>query len=54
MRLEDFYVNEREFYKREIEKAKKTKKEKTNFNNSNCDCNDRFIPYRSIFYFKGQ
>ena len=28
MRLEDFYVNEREFYKREIEKAKKQRKKK--------------------------
>lgn len=26
MRLEDFYVNEREFYTREIEKAKKQRK----------------------------
>ena len=28
MRLEDFYVNEREFYKREIEKTKKQRKKK--------------------------
>lgn len=28
MRLEDFYVNEREFYTREIEKAKKQRKKK--------------------------
>ena len=26
MRLEDFYINEREFYTREIEKAKKQRK----------------------------
>lgn len=28
MRLEDFYVNEREFYKREIESVKKKRKKK--------------------------
>ena len=28
MRLEDFYINESEFYKRKIEKAKKQRKKK--------------------------
>ena len=28
MRLEDFYINEREFYKREIERAKNQRKKK--------------------------
>lgn len=28
MSLEDFYINENEFYKREIERAKKQKKKK--------------------------
>ena len=29
MKLEDFYVNEREFYKREIERAKIKRRNKT-------------------------